>query len=76
MTDYKRKPRKPRAKKRSPRKDTAGANKASDARLLMKMRIVSLESRMTVLERLVWPDWEVKEDDARLLEKHPIPEEE
>ncbi len=47
-----RKPRKPRAKNSS-RKSTAEANKSADGKLRMKMRIVELESRMVVLERLV-----------------------
>ncbi len=52
MTDSKRKPRKRRSSGSS-RKASAEANKSADGKLRMKMRIVALESRMVVLERLV-----------------------
>ncbi len=55
MTDSKRKPRKrrPGNSRTGARKATAEANKSADGKLRMKMRIVALESRMTVLERFV-----------------------
>ncbi len=51
-----RKARQPR--KRTPAKlsrtDTQRLKRGSDSRRLLKQRIIALESRMVVLERLVW----------------------
>ncbi len=47
-----RQPRKPRAAKQS-RKSATESRKGSEARGRLKVRIVELESRMVVLERLV-----------------------
>ncbi len=47
-----RKPRAPRAP-RAPRKAAQQSRNAQESRRLMKRRIIALESRMTVLERLL-----------------------
>ncbi len=54
-TKMARKARQPRSTKATAmaRKSSQRLNKASESRRLMKMRIVELETRLTVLERLV-----------------------
>ncbi len=47
-----RKPRKPRAP-RVPRETSQRLKRASESAILMKRRIIALESRMVVLERLL-----------------------
>ncbi len=70
MTDSKRKPWKRAPRKASTRKASAEANKASDGKLRMKMRIVALESRMTLLERQLMADDELRAADVELSMKH------
>lgn len=67
-----RKPRARRGRQGAPRATKGGR----EAAIAQKARIVSLEARVTMLERSVWSGPMIADDDARLLAKHPILEEE
>lgn len=59
MADNK-KPRKPRAPRvQSARKGTAASNASGKANRAIRARLVALESRMVLLERLVWSHHDV-----------------